>query len=64
MCLVEGQSSQAPRNHAGEVGAVEDFFVRACQGVGDSSARRLGLGYPLVQLGELALGQLPPTVDG
>lgn len=41
-----------------------DVFVRAGQGVSYGGARRLGLGDPLVEFGELALLQLPPTVDG
>jgi len=60
MGFCEGRSGQAGGYYAGEVWAVVEVFVRARQGVRDSGARRLRLGNPLVQFGELALVQLPP----
>lgn len=62
--LFEGRSRQERREPPGEVGALEDVLVRAGQAVGDGGACRLSLGDPLIQLGELALVQLPPTVAG
>src|SRR6266480_195654 len=48
---------------AGEVGARGDVFVLAAQRVGDGFSRGLGLGDLFVELGELAVGELPPAVD-
>jgi hypothetical protein len=61
--LLEGRPGEAGGDHAGEVGAAEDVLVPAGQGVGDGGARRLGLDDPFVELGKLALGELPPGVE-
>src|SRR6266516_4240141 len=56
-------AGQAGGDDAGEVGARGDVFVLAAQRVGDGFSRGLGLGDLFVELGELAVGELPPAVD-
>ncbi len=62
MSLFERRSREERRDSAGEVGALEDVRVRAGQPVGDRRTGHLSLGDPLIQLAELALVQLPPTL--
>jgi hypothetical protein len=62
--FLQGLAGEAGGDHVGEVGACGDVVVWAVQRVGDGFPRGLGLGDLVVQVGELALGESAPTIDG
>ena len=64
MCLLQGLTGEAGGDHLGEVGAGGDVVVRAVQRVGDGFLGRLGLGDLVGEVGELALGESAPAIDG
>jgi hypothetical protein len=59
----ERLASEPGGDDAGEVGALQDVFVGAAQGVLDGLAGSLGLGDLLIELHEFALHKPPPVVE-
>jgi hypothetical protein len=62
--LLQGLAGEAGGDHAGEVWAGGDVVVGAVQRVGDGFLGGLGLGDLVVEVGELALGESAPAIDG
>jgi hypothetical protein len=61
--LVERLTGEAGGDDAGEVGALEDVFIRAAQRVIDGLADDLVLGDLVIELGELAPSEPLPIVE-
>jgi hypothetical protein len=64
MGFLQGFAGEAGGEDAGALGAGDEVVVGAGQAVGDDFLRGLGLGDLLVEVGELAVGEAAPALDG
>ena len=62
--LLQGLAGEAGGDDAGALGAGGEVVVGAGQAVGDDVLGGLGLGDLLVEVGELAVGEAAPALDG